>query len=171
MNRILHERTITLRRELGPLRFVANDEALAALHFVDHHRAPPSIEAVSLDEGAHHDVIDAAIAEVEQYLAGTRTEFSIPLAPEGTEFQCDVWTALRAIPFGETRSYEDLARAIKKPRAVRAVGAANGRNPIGIVVPCHRVVGKDGSLTGYAGGVSKKAFLLALEAPQRVFVQ
>lgn len=150
----LRRRTVTLRPELGPMRFVANDHALVSLHFVD--------EDVSTSD-EHHDVLDRAVAEVDEYLAGKRTAFAIPLAPEGTPFQREVWERLRAIPFGETRSYEDIARGLGKPTAMRAVGSANGKNPIGIVVPCHRVIGKDGSLTGYAGGIERKAFLLELE--------
>jgi len=156
----LRERTIILRPELGPMRFVANDDALVSLWFVD--------DPVTTNPEPHA-VIDRAIVEMDEYLAGKRTDFSIPLAPEGTPFQREVWKALRAIPFGETRSYADVASAIGKPRAVRAVGAANGRNPIGIVVPCHRVIGKDGSLTGYAGGMDRKAYLLHLERQR--FVQ
>jgi methylated-DNA-[protein]-cysteine S-methyltransferase len=110
---------------------------------------------------------DAAFADVRaqlnEYLAGARVAFDLRLNPRGTTFQQAVWAALRQIPFGETRTYSDIARAIGRPRAVRAVGAANGRNPLPIVVPCHRVVGSDGSLTGYAGGLEAKAHLLALE--------
>jgi methylated-DNA-[protein]-cysteine S-methyltransferase len=152
------EKTVTLRKELGPMRFVARGDALVSLWFTD-----------GPEGGGPDGVLDRAIAEVDEYFAGKRTEFSIPLAPDGTPFQREVWNALLAIPFGETRSYADVARTIGKPRAVRAVGAANGRNPLGIVVPCHRVIGADGSLTGYAGGVLRKKFLLALERQR--FVQ
>lgn len=152
------EITVTLRKELGPLRFAAKGDALVSLWFID---AP---------EGGERDaLLDRAIAEVDEYFAGKRTKFSIPLAAEGTPFQREVWNALSAIPFGETRSYADVAAAIAKPKAVRAVGAANGRNPLGIVVPCHRVIGADGSLTGYAGGMKRKKFLLDLERQR--FVQ
>lgn len=147
------EKTITLREDLGPMRFVARGDALVSLWFVDD--GSPA--------GERDELLDRAIEEVDEYFAGKRTEFSIPLAAEGTPFQREVWNALRAIPFGETRSYADVAQAIGKPRAVRAVGAANGKNPLGIVVPCHRVIGADGSLTGYAGGMSRKKFLLDLE--------
>ena len=140
------------------MRFVARGEALVSLWFVDDE-----------ETGERDDLLDRAIDEVDEYFAGKRTAFDIPLAPEGTPFQQEVWKALRAIPFGETRSYMDVARTIGKPRAVRAVGAANGRNPLGIVVPCHRVIGADGSLTGYAGGMERKKFLLDLERQR--FVQ
>lgn len=159
----LYERTQVLVPTLGPLRFVATDEALTALHFGDFHRAPTPLSASPLEESARHGVLEEAIRQVDEYTRGQRTSFSIPLAPDGTDFQREVWRALVAIPFGETRTYGDIARTVGRPRAVRAVGATNGKNPIGIVVPCHRVIGKNGTLTGYAGGLEKKAFLLALE--------
>ena len=101
--------------------------------------------------------------QLAEYLTGERRDFDLPLAPEGTEFQCRVWQALTTIPYGETRSYVDIARAVGSPGASRAVGGANHDNPIGIVIPCHRVIGADGSLTGYAGGVERKRRLLELE--------
>jgi len=106
------------------------------------------------------------IQQLQQYFRGTRTVFDLTLAPEGTAFQKAVWRALAAIPYGETRSYADIAKAIGRPRAVRAVGLANGRNPLPIVVPCHRVIGKDGSLVGYGGGLAVKQALLDLERPK-----
>jgi methylated-DNA-[protein]-cysteine S-methyltransferase len=109
-------------------------------------------------------VLAEAQRQLGEYFAGTRKAFSLPLDFAGTEFQCAVWAALLTIPYGETRSYGDIARQIGKPAAVRAVGAANGRNPLSIVAPCHRVVGSTGKLTGFAGGLGTKAFLLALEA-------
>ena len=102
-------------------------------------------------------------AQLVEYFAGERTSFDLPLAPTGSDFQQKVWAALRTIPYGDTWSYGRLAEAIGQPGAARAVGLANGRNPISIVVPCHRVVGSSGKLTGYAGGVERKAFLLDLE--------
>ncbi|WP_367179057.1 methylated-DNA--[protein]-cysteine S-methyltransferase [uncultured Pseudoflavonifractor sp.] len=102
--------------------------------------------------------------QVLEYLAGQRRGFDLPLAPVGTEFYRAVWHALEAIPYGETRTYRDIAEAVGRPRAVRAVGQANHRNPIPIIIPCHRVVGANGSLTGYAGGLDLKARLLRLEA-------
>lgn len=101
--------------------------------------------------------------ELLEYLAGARRDFDLPLAPQGTPFQQRVWAALREIPYGQTRSYRELALAAGSPRGYRAVGMANHRNPIPILIPCHRVVGSDGSLTGYAGGVAKKQLLLELE--------
>ena len=109
-------------------------------------------------------------AEVErqlvEYFAGRRTEFALALDPDGTPFQKEVWKALLGIPYGQRRSYSEIARRVGKPDAVRAVGAANGANPIAIVIPCHRVVGKDGSLTGYGGGLPVKRYLLDLESGQ-----
>ena len=102
-------------------------------------------------------------AQLGEYFAGRRRTFDLPLTPEGTTFQCSVWMALRAIPYGATISYRALAERIGRPSAMRAVGAANGRNPLPIVVPCHRVIGADGSLTGFGGGLPTKRFLLELE--------
>ena len=101
--------------------------------------------------------------ELAEYFAGSRKQFDIPLAPRGTPFQLDVWRTLQRIPYGETRCYEEIARTIGRPTATRAVGAANGANPIPIIIPCHRVIGKNGSLTGFGGGISVKRRLLDLE--------
>ena len=101
--------------------------------------------------------------QLDDYFAGTRRDFDLPLSPRGTEFQRNVWRTLAAIPYGSTWSYRDLAQRIGRPAAMRAVGAANGRNPLPIVLPCHRVIGADGSLTGFGGGLPTKAFLLRLE--------
>jgi len=106
--------------------------------------------------------------QLREYFAGARTAFDLPLAPGGSDFQKKVWHALTTIPFGQTRSYLDLAKAIGSAKAARAVGAANGKNPLSIIVPCHRVVGADGSLTGFAGGLATKAALLALEARREI---
>jgi methylated-DNA-[protein]-cysteine S-methyltransferase len=125
--------------------------------------------AARVDRAARYD--DRAIAEVrrqvEQYCAGERTAFELELAAQGTEFQHAVWDALVEIPYGETRSYGEIAKAIGQPQAARGVGAANGANPIGLIVPCHRVIGADGSLTGYGGGLPLKRALLAHEAEHR----
>ncbi len=113
--------------------------------------------------GGSDPVLEAAEAQLAEYFAGKRQIFDLPLAPAGTAFQKVVWQALAEIPFGEVCSYRDIAERIGKPSAVRAVGAANGRNPLPIVVPCHRVIGSDGSLTGFGGGLETKRQLLALE--------
>lgn len=108
-------------------------------------------------------VFDAAETQLREYFAGTRKSFDLPLAPSGTPFQRAVWDALCAIPYGETRTYAQIAAGIGKPKACRAVGMANNRNPIAILIPCHRVIGANGSLTGYAGGLDAKKALLTLE--------
>src|SRR5439155_15741518 len=107
-------------------------------------------------------VAEAAI-QLEQYFAGERTEFDLDVEVDGTPFERRVWDAVRAIPYGETATYADIARRIGRPSAFRAVGRANGRNPVAVIVPCHRVIGSDGSLTGYAGGIEMKRALLDLE--------
>jgi methylated-DNA-[protein]-cysteine S-methyltransferase len=121
-------------------------------------------------DGVHDDdaIADVA-AQLAEYFRGERRVFDLRLAPRGTEFQLAVWRALQRIPYGETRSYSDIAREIGRPAAVRAVGAANGANPIPIVIPCHRVVGSNGSLTGFGGGIETKRWLLALESPPTLF--
>jgi len=113
---------------------------------------------------AETPLIKIAAAQLTEYFAGKREEFDLPLAPAGTDFQRAVWRALQTIPFGETRSYGDIAAQIGNPKACRAVGMANNRNPIAIIIPCHRVIGRDGSLTGYGGGLDIKQYLLNLES-------
>ncbi|MEX0623183.1 MAG: methylated-DNA--[protein]-cysteine S-methyltransferase, partial [Saccharospirillum sp.] len=139
---------------IGTVRILANDEAVTRIDFVD--EGDPSAFP-------ENDVTLRARQQVSDYFDGKRQSFDLPLAPAGTEFQQACWQALVQIPYGETRYYAEQARVIQRPSAVRAVGAANGANPISIVVPCHRVIGKSGHLTGYAGGVQRKAWLLALE--------
>jgi methylated-DNA-[protein]-cysteine S-methyltransferase len=121
--------------------------------------------AGAIPEGAREaaPAFERVVEQLEAYFAGERTSFELPLAAKGTDFQRQVWRALSAIPYGETTTYAEIARTIGRPRAVRAVGAANGRNPLSIVVPCHRVIGRDGTLTGYAGGLENKRKLLDLE--------
>lgn len=109
-------------------------------------------------------ILKQAVKELNEYFAGKRTKFDVPLNPTGTEFQKAVWNELTRIPYGETISYQELAIRINKPKAVRAVGAANGKNPLWMIVPCHRVIGKNGTMTGYAGGISLKKKLLLLES-------
>jgi methylated-DNA-[protein]-cysteine S-methyltransferase len=115
-------------------------------------------------------VFEAVIFQLDEYFAGQRKAFSLQLVPEGTDFQRAVWSELQNIPYGETISYKDLAHRIGKPKAVRAVGAANGANPIPIIIPCHRVIGHDGSLTGFGGGLPLKQRLLELESRQLVLL-
>ncbi len=142
---------------IGRLRLVSTGSRLAAIEFEQHHSEPGA------DTQTTDAVLELAVAQLLEYFAGRRRQFELPLAAAGTAFQRQVWGALAAIPWGELRSYADIARAIERPRAVRAVGAANGRNPLPIVVPCHRVVGSNGSLTGFAGGLGIKRQLLELE--------
>ena len=146
---------------VGPLLLAADQAGLRLIEF-DSPRHP-----VRRDSDWQHADDDALLretrAQLDAYFAGTRCTFDLPLAPKGTGFQLDVWQELRAIPYGETISYAQLATRIGKPSAMRAVGAANGRNPLPIVVPCHRVIGADGTLTGFGGGLPTKHFLLKLE--------
>lgn len=144
---------------LGTLRLEASQAGLSRVAF---DAAEPAGAA-----DPTHPVLATAAAQIDEYLAGTRTAFDLPLAPGGTPFQRAVWDAVAAIPFGTTASYLDIARAIGRPDRVRAVGAANGANPLLVVVPCHRVVGSDGTLVGYAGGLHRKRQLLELEARAR----
>jgi methylated-DNA-[protein]-cysteine S-methyltransferase len=148
---------------VGPLTLVAEDDALVAVWMVDQ-RHHPGDAAHGPASGLDDPVLALAAEQLRQYFAGERTAFDLPLAPRGTEFQRQVWHALLEIPFGETTSYGELAQRLGSPGASRAVGLANGRNPIGIVIPCHRVVGSAGSLTGYGGGLERKRLLLDLES-------
>ena len=143
---------------LGPLLLTADGLALTGLFL---HTSPTPASHWIRDD--HAAPFPEARQQLLAYFAGDLTDFALPLAPVGTAFQLRVWDALRAIPYGETCSYGDLARRLGSPGAARAVGLANGRNPISIIVPCHRVVGTSGRLTGYSGGRERKAFLLDLE--------
>ena len=147
---------------VGRLKLVATDDGLAAVLWENER---PRRVRLNIDgEHAGHAVLIEAERQLDEYFAGRRNTFTVPLDPAGTAFQRKVWSALLTIPFGQTRSYGQVARQIGHPDAVRAVGAANGRNPIAIVTPCHRVIGATGKLTGFAGGLDAKAFLLALES-------
>ena len=145
----------------GNLTLLATDAGLAAVLWNDSDRL--QARYAPRDEAPDHPVIAATVEQLDAYFAGTQTSFDLPLDPVGTAFQRAVWAALLTIPYGETRSYADIARAIGRPTATRAVGAANGRNPISIVTPCHRVIGASGALTGFGGGLANKELLLALE--------
>ena len=144
---------------VGELRLVASDDALVGVFFEDHTPAP-SIVARRVDT---HPVLIVAAHQLAEYFTGTRRTFDLPLAPHGTEVQREVWLALATIPFGTTTSYGALASAIRRPGSARAIGHANARNPLSIVLPCHRVVATNGALTGYAGGLDRKRWLLAHE--------
>ena len=151
-----------MKSPVGKLKLVASSRALVAVLWEKERPNRVKLDEISLDP--QHPVLIEAERQLSEYFAGKRTQFDLPLEPDGTEFQKKVWRALREIPFGKTKSYLELARTIGSPDASRAVGAANGKNPLSIVVPCHRVVGADGALTGFAGGLETKAALLALEA-------
>ncbi|MGP1392173.1 MAG: methylated-DNA--[protein]-cysteine S-methyltransferase [Vibrio diabolicus] len=144
---------------LGTVTIQSNAEGLLGIWFETCTTKPSELGA----RDDQHPVLRQAVTQLNEYFSGLRNEFELPLAATGTDFQNQVWQALTTIPYGETWSYQDLANAIGNPKAVRAVGLANGKNPISIVVPCHRVIGKSGKLTGYAGGVERKQRLLALE--------
>jgi O-6-methylguanine DNA methyltransferase len=142
---------------VGPLTLVDEDGALAGLYMGDHRHAP------TLELPVDNAVLPDVREQLDAYFARDLKEFDVRLAVQGTPFQQLVWDALRTIPYGETWSYGQLAAEIGRPPAVRAVGLANGRNPVSIVVPCHRVIGANGSLTGYGGGLAAKELLLGLE--------
>lgn len=148
--------TITIASPLGPIRLLATGDELAGVYLTDQDIAIPARAQSSR-------VLEQTADQLGEYFAGKRTSFDVPLAPRGSGFQQLVWRALTQIAYAETVSYGDIARTIGRPAASRAVGAANGKNPISIIVPCHRVVGANGSLTGYAGGLEAKRWLLAHE--------
>jgi methylated-DNA-[protein]-cysteine S-methyltransferase len=157
----------TVASPIGPLTLVAAGGALAGV-YMDAQRHLPAVVASARPASQGLDAIPlaAAASQLAEYFAGRRTEFDLPVEMAGTDFQRRVWAALREIPYGETVSYGELARELGQASASRAVGLANGKNPVSVIVPCHRVVGSDGSLTGYGGGLDRKRFLLDLE--QRV---
>ena len=148
---------------IGMLTLTSNGSALTQLLMA--RESEPDVEQVPSEADS---VLAAAREQLDAYFDMRLTRFDLPLEPRGTDFQRRVWDSLRAIPFGETISYAELARRIDNPKAVRAVGAANGRNPLMIIVPCHRVIGADGSLTGFGGGIDRKRWLLDHEARARL---
>ena len=149
-----------LQTPVGPVTMVSDGTSITAISM----RAAADVAGRSTEWIEDDARLDECRAQLTAYFAGELREFSLPLAAHGTPFQKRVWAALRRIPFGETRSYGALAASLGHPGSARAVGAANRTNPIGIVVPCHRVIGADGTLTGYAGGIERKKFLLEHEA-------
>jgi methylated-DNA-[protein]-cysteine S-methyltransferase len=161
-------RFIIVPSPVGDLTLAANERGLATVYFEQHKHAPTPTPGAPWvpDNGrnAASAVLAAARDQLTEYFSGSRTSFDLPLAPDGTPFQLRVWAELRRIPYASLLAYGELARRVGSPKAARAVGAANGRNPISIVVPCHRVVGANGSLTGFGGGIERKRWLLAHEA-------
>jgi methylated-DNA-[protein]-cysteine S-methyltransferase len=157
---------IYLETPIGTLLIAGDAEAVRRIDF------PKNGKASTADEGWTESAkgpVGVAAKQLKEYFAGKRADFDLPLAPEGTEFQRTVWRSLQDIPYGETISYGELAKRVGNPKASRAVGAANGQNPIPIVIPCHRVIGANGKLTGFGGGLPTKEKLLALEAKQLRF--
>lgn len=163
---------------IGPLTMVADGGALTAV-YMQHHKRGPATDtlgtevllasgAAAGDSSGNTAVLARTRDQLGEYFSGARREFTVPLAPAGNPFRQRVWALLQEIPYGETRSYGDLARQLGDRHLAQAVGAANARNPVSIIVPCHRVVGAAGALTGYAGGLDRKQFLLGLEDPRRV---
>jgi methylated-DNA-[protein]-cysteine S-methyltransferase len=146
---------------IGALTVSVNNGFIKAVTFTSEKRPanPPADNPTKADSA----ICEEAIRQLDEYFTGKRKAFDLPLAPDGTEFQKKVWQALLAIPYGETRSYRDIAEAIDCPKGCRAVGMANNRNPICIIIPCHRVIGADGSMVGYGSGIERKVFLLNLE--------
>ena len=147
---------------VGRLTLVADDQALRAVLWQDD--AIDRVKLPTMQLQVEHPILLHTQQQLRQYFAGERSDFDLPLAFEGTVFQQQVWQALLSIPYGETRSYGQIAAQIGRPKAVRAVGSANAKNPLSIVVPCHRVIGANGQLVGFAGGLDKKQFLLHLES-------
>ncbi len=145
----------------GLLKLVADDSALVAVWWDLGDGLPPDLRHASPNDS--HPILLETARQLREYFDGTRRSFDLPLAPRGTDFQKKVWLCLRQIPYGQTRTYGDIARLIGTPSASRAVGAANGKNPIPIIVPCHRVIGSNGTLTGFGGGLHNKVLLLSLE--------
>ena len=152
----------TMNSPVGVLKLIASDKGLAAILWENDD--PKRVRLGPLEEDKENAVLLETERQLNAYFAGTLKAFSLKLDFTGTEFQKKVWNALITIPFGETRSYAQIARQIGSPNAVRAVGAANGKNPISIIAPCHRVIGSNGKLTGFAGGLETKAALLGLES-------
>jgi methylated-DNA-[protein]-cysteine S-methyltransferase len=151
-----------MKSPVGTLKLVASSKALVAVLWEQ--ESPNRVKFGKMNLDPQHPILIEAERQLSEYFAGKRIRFDLPLQPNGTKFQKRVWQALREIPFGKTKSYLELAKAVGSRKAFRAVGAANGKNPLSIVVPCHRVVAANGALTGFAGGLERKAALLALEA-------
>jgi methylated-DNA-[protein]-cysteine S-methyltransferase len=153
----------TMKSPVGELKLIANENGLAAILWEKDRENPGRVKLSPLIEDKNNEILKATKQQLTEYFLGKRKVFDVPLDFKGTKFQKEVWAALLYIPYGETRSYGQLAKQLKRPNASRAVGAANGKNPISIIAPCHRVIGASGKLTGFAGGLQAKALLLELE--------
>jgi methylated-DNA-[protein]-cysteine S-methyltransferase len=153
---------VTEPTEIGPLTLVADGDALAGL-YMEMHRHQPDISTFGPAVDGNDRFLKGVVEQLSAYFAGEIQTFDLAVAPKGTPFQQRVWAALQEIPYGETWSYRQLADHIGQPTASRAVGLANGKNPVSIIIPCHRVIGASGSLTGYGGGIERKQLLLDLE--------
>ncbi|MCH2489959.1 MAG: methylated-DNA--[protein]-cysteine S-methyltransferase [Flavobacteriales bacterium] len=149
-------KTAYLSTPIGTLELQGDEKGLVSLSFID---------ASESNTTAIPEVLQPVASQLREYFEGKRTQFDLKLSPEGSDFQKKVWNALQTIPYGKTTSYQDMANALGNPKVIRAAAAANGKNPIAIIVPCHRVIGTDGSLTGYAGGLHRKKWLLKHESP------
>ena len=150
--------TAYIQTPLGIAKLQGDEKGLAAISILNNENDPTRIVSEVLEDAAY---------QLQEYFEGKREVFSLTLNPEGTDFQKKVWTALQKIPFGKTTSYLELSKTLGNAKAIRAVAAANGKNPLWIVIPCHRVIGSDGSLTGYAGGLPRKKWLLEHESPAK----
>ncbi|MFK5982044.1 MAG: methylated-DNA--[protein]-cysteine S-methyltransferase [Flavobacteriaceae bacterium] len=148
--------TIYFKSPVGTLEIKGNQEGLSSLHFMDSEEKPTK-------EIPKH--LQKTVSQLQEYFEGSRTEFNLKLNPQGTEFQKKVWKQLQEIPFSKTVSYQTIANRLGDPKVIRAAASANGKNPIVIIIPCHRVIGKDGSLTGFGGGLHRKKWLLDHECP------
>jgi len=151
-----------IQSPVGSLMLLADDSVLMGLYFAE--TAPPQLPRQDWTENAQHPVLQRAAKQLKEYFKKKRTSFSLPLAFKGTNFQRNIWREIARIPYGKTISYSELAERAGAPRAVRAAGTSTGRNPLAIIIPCHRVVGKDGSMCGFGGGLERKQFLLELES-------
>ncbi len=154
---------LTTPSPLGEVTIQCTDNGISGVWFETHTTKPEQLGSLN----PRHPMLQAAVAQLQEYFAGKRQRFDLAFDVQGTDFQRSVWQALTTIPCGETWSYKQLAEAINNPKAVRAVGLANGKNPVSVFVPCHRVIGANGKLTGYAGGVERKQKLLELEQRMR----
>lgn len=149
---------VYVKSPLGTLEMKGDDKGIIAITFLDKEVPLTTVIPESLQE---------AVKQLNEYFTKKRTAFELKIAPQGTDFQIKVWKTLQKIPFGKTASYLDMAKTLGDPKVIRAAASANGKNPIAIVIPCHRVIGSDGSLTGYAGGLHRKKWLLEHESPTR----